>query len=168
MALSASFRILLNKVRWFAYEKLTSVVDASLYFLHIAPNGTKQINNEKGRIIVFVGGFLHPRIPRLIKWIRRSGDYKAVLLCDKRGFYDKFSNPDIDFILLFRNKWHLKRIIRALPEPYILHGYAPKSKYPYIASQECKKRNPATPFVIDYQDVFAIYYGTNPNVAWLK
>jgi hypothetical protein len=168
MAVSASFRILLNKIKWFAYERLTSLSDAFLYLINVHPKGTKAINNEKAKIIVYVGGFLHPRIARLAKWTRRVGGYKAILLCHKQGFHEKFSNPDIDFICLFRNKWHLKRIIRSLTVPYILHGFAPKSNFPYVASMECKKNRQGNPFVIDYQDVFAIYYGTSTNVRWLK
>jgi len=81
---------------------------------------------------------------------------------------EKFSNPGIDYTYLFRNEWHLRRFIKSLPEPYIVHGFAPKSKYPYIAKEAWKKINPSIPFVIDYQDVFTIYYGTTPKYTWLK
>ena len=167
MALSASSRILLNKVKVFANEQLSSVWDALLWMLHVPVPGTAGVKTDK-QILVYVGENLPPRIPRLAKWCKRKGGFSTVLICGKHGFHEKFSNPDIDYIFLFRNKWNLKRIIRGLPSPYIVHGFAPKSKYPYLAIEAFKMHKPGIPFVADYQDVLAVYYGTNPTQRWLQ
>jgi hypothetical protein len=163
---ASSRKIFLNKLRWFAYEKLTSAGDLILFYLGYPISGSSKIQGDT--TIVYVGESLPPRIPRVAKWFKRSGNYTTVLVCHKRGFVEKFSNPDIDYTFLFRNEWHLKRIIRALKNPYILHGFAPKSKFPFIAKEACKKYSPSTPFIIDYQDVFVIYYGKNPSMRWLQ
>jgi hypothetical protein len=171
MGLSPSAKIFLHKLRWFIYGKITSVCDRILFMLGISCSGVK--NTDGAKIIVYVGESLPPRIARIAKWSKRLDKFTTVLLCHKQGFVAKFSNPDIDHTFLFRNEWHLKRLIKAIPKPYIIHGFAPKSKYPYIAKEAWKKmvkgtRSPSPPFVIDYQDVFAVYYGTTPKFPWLK
>ncbi len=163
---ASSRKIFLNKLRWFAYEKLTSAGDLLSFYLGLPVSGSSTIKGEK--TIIYVGEFLPPRIARVAKWFKKSGSYTTVLVCHKRGFVEKFSNPDIDHTFLFRNEWHLKRIIRAIKNPYILHGFAPKSKFPFIAKEASKKYYPNTPFIIDYQDVFVIYYGKNPAMRWLQ
>lgn len=168
MAISASARILLNKVKVFAYGQASSAWDAFLWILNVPEAATAKIIQGDKKIIVYAGENLPPRIPRLAKWCKRKGNFATILICGKYGFHEKFSNPDIDYTFLFRNKWHLKRIIKGLPQVYIVHGFAPKSKYPYLASKAFKKRSPSTPFVADYQDVLAIYYGTNPKQRWLQ
>lgn len=162
---SASRKIFLNKLKWFAYEKLTSAGDWLLFSLAI-PIGSSNIEGDK--TVVYVGEFLPPRIPRLAKWMKRYGAYTTVLVCHKRGFIEKFSNPNIDYVFLFRNKWHLKRIIKSIKNPYIMHGFAPKSKFPYIAMETLKKCDSSSPFIIDYQDVFVTYYGKTPTMRWLQ
>lgn len=164
----ANFRIILNKIRWLLSEKLSASWDYALLVLSIPPNiHLNNIrNNEK--FIVYVGENLPPRIPRMAKWTKRLGGFKSLLICHKHGFHEKFSNSDIDCIILFRNKWHLKRIIRELPAPYIIHAFAPKSRYPYFAMKFFKKHHPNVPFVADYQDVLSIYYGATPKQRWLK
>src|ERR1700677_2176238 len=157
---ASSRKIFLNKLRWFAYEKLTSTGDFVLFYLSLPVAGADEI--KAGKTIIYVGESLPPRIPRVAKWCKRYEKFTTVLVCHKRGFVEKFSNPDIDYTFLFRNEWHLKRIIRSIKNPYILHGFAPKSKFPFIAKEACKKYSPSTPFIIDYQDVFVIYYGKNP------
>ena len=162
----SSLKIFLNKLKWFIYEKVTSAGDFVLFYLNIPVAGTSQIKGEK--TIIYAGEFLPPRIPRLAKWFKRYGSFTTVLVCHKRGFVEKFSNQDIDYTFLFRNEWHLKRIIRNIKNPYMLHGFAPKSKFPFIAKEVCKKNFPATPFIIDYQDVFVTYYGKSPSMRWLQ
>lgn len=162
----ASLKIFLNKLKWFIYGNVTSTVDRILFYLAVPIGG---INNvDKGKIIVFVGEFLPPRIPRLAKWFKRYDTFTTILICHKRGFVEKFSNPDIDHVFLFRNEWHLKRIIKSIKNPYVFHGFAPKSKFPFIAQEAAKRYFPSTPFVIDYQDVYVLYYGKNPSLRWLQ
>jgi len=166
MGLSPSVKVFLNKLKWFIYEKTTSIFDRGLFILNISERKSKIAINSK--VIVYVGEFLPPRIARLAKWSKRFDEFTTVLLCHERGFVEKFSNKDIDHIILFRNEWHLKRLVKSLPSPYVVHGFAPKSKYPYIAKEEWKKTDPSIPFIIDYQDVFTVYYGTIPKYNWLK
>jgi len=163
---SASLQIFLNKLKWFTYEKITSAGDFILFYLAVPVSGTTGIKGE--RTIIYVGEFLPPRIPRLAKWFKRFDAFTTVLVCHKRGFVEKFSNPDIDHVFLFRNEWHLKRIIKSIKNPYILHGFAPKSKFPFIAQAISKKYSPSTPFIVDYQDVYVLYYGKNPDLRWLQ
>jgi hypothetical protein len=165
MQLNAIY-IYIDKLKWFIYDIITSGWDALLWFLTIPIKSESKIGSEK--VIMYVGEFLPPRIARLAKWSKRYDSFTTVLLCHRRGFVEKFSNKEIDYTLLFRNKWHLKRIIRSLPAPYVLHGFAPKSKYPYIALQSCKKYHSSTPVITDYQDVFIIYYGHESKLGWLK
>lgn len=163
---AASLKIFLNKLKWFIYEKVTSTGDFVLFYLAIPVGGASLI--KSGKIIIYVGEFLPPRIPRLAKWFKRYDTFITVLICHKRGFVEKFSNPDINHVFLFRNEWHLRRIIRSIKNPYVLHGFAPKSKFPFIAQQASKKYFPSTPFIVDYQDVYVLYYGKNPSLRWLK
>ena len=166
MGLSPSTKVFLNKLKWFAYEKATSIYDRILFITGI-PSGVDSTRGG-GKIIVYVGESLPPRIARVAKWSKRLDTFTTILICHKRGFVEKFSNKDIDHVFLFRNEWHLKRIIKSIPAPYIIHAFAPKSKYPYLAKDTWKKMNPDIPFIIDYQDVFAVYYGITPKFPWLK
>jgi glycosyltransferase involved in cell wall biosynthesis len=168
MANLAKARSLFKKIKWLLYVSLTSVVDFFLSALSIPAGGKLSVPNSNQRLIVYVGGSLYPRIPRLAKWTKKNGDYVTVLLCRKEGYFEKYINKDIEHTILFRNKWHLKRIIKNLPAPYIVHGFAPKSDYPYFAMNFFKKYHPGVPFVADYQDVYAVYYGITPTQRWLK
>jgi hypothetical protein len=160
---TASLRIIIGKIRWLTYEVFTSLFDAAFWFLHLPVTGTPGLAEKNKKRIVFIGELLPPRTPRLAKWIIRSGNYTAVLVCSKRGFVKKFSDPCFEATLLFRNKWHLRRVLRGIPDVYLLHSFAPKSYYPDIARLALK-----VPFIHDMQDVYATYYGLHPSMPWLK
>ncbi len=159
--------VFIDKLKWFIYDKVTSGWDALLWSVN-APVANTRVNADDTKIIIYVGEFLPPRIARLAKWCKKYESFTTILLCHERGFVEKYSNEDINYTILFRNKWHLKRIIRNLPAPYILHGFAPKSKYPYIALETSKKYHPASAVITDYQDVFVLYYGHDSTLSWLK
>jgi hypothetical protein len=167
MANLANFRIVLIKLKWFLYEGMTSVWDICLLGLRILPANTIIKNRHDEKTIVYVGEFLPPRIPRLAKWCKKSGHFSVLLLCHERGYIKKFSNEEIDQTLLFRNEWHLRRIIKSLAKPYVVHGFAPKSKYPYIAMKAFREIHPNVPFAADYQDVLSIYYEESAAQGWL-
>jgi hypothetical protein len=164
----SSVYVFVNKLKWFAYDKCTSVLDALLWFFAMPVAIDSKIKKEDSKIIIYVGEFLPPRIARMAKWCKRYEPFTTVLICHKRGFVEKFSGDEIDYVILFRNEWHLKRIVKSLPGPYVLHGFAPKSKYPDIALEASKKYHPLSPVITDYQDVFILYYGLTSNLRWLK
>jgi len=164
--ISPRLKIILVKVRRLLFLKSTSAFDFILYYLSLPYNSVQNAEGKgrKEKKIVFVGEFLPPRIPRVAKWLKKTdASFVTVLLCHSSGFVEKFSNDSFDQTVLFRNEWHLKRILHGIRDAYILHGFAPKSQYPSIAHKMLK-----CPFVADMQDVFSIYYGLHPKLNWLK
>jgi len=146
------------------------MADALLFFVCIKPKETRQINNYAGeRILLFVGQKLDPRIPRLGKWINKSKEYATIILCHKDYYVKEYASKNQGLVLFYRNEWHLRRIVSSA-KVYLIHGYAPLSKFPAIALEAAKKYNKDIPFIMDYQDVYVTYFGKNPGdrIAWLK
>lgn len=143
--------------------------DAFLFFIHTVPKQVKAINIVEGKVILFLGQKLDPRIPRLTKWINRDNRYSAVILIHQDGFSKEYTSKEQGLLLFYRNEWHLKRIISRV-KVHLIHGYAPLSRFPSVALLAVKKYNKRIPFIMDYQDVYVTYYGTNPvdAVSWLK
>jgi hypothetical protein len=160
---SAATGILLGKIRWKAYEALTSVFDRLCWHLHIPAAPGLKNNTPALKRIVFIGELLPPRTARMAKWVSRSGTYSCLLVCSRRGYVSKFSNTDFEATFLYRNAWHMKRILRSIPRIHLLHSFAPKSYYPDLARLSLNK-----PFIHDMQDVYATYYGLNPSLRWLQ
>jgi hypothetical protein len=158
----SKLKVLFIKVKTFGLLFLSSKWDQVLFSLKI-PVSEKISFNENKKTIVYLGGNLPARIARIIKWHKRFEDYCAVLVCHKDGFRDKYSNPSIDHVLLFRNEWHLKRILKNLKNVSLIHAFGPKSFYPAVA-----KKNTDIPFVYDMQDVLVVYYGLNPPIRWYR
>jgi hypothetical protein len=156
-----SLKILFVKVRRLLYDILSSIFDRGLLFLHWPVRKTKPAADKK--TIVFIGEGMPPRITRLAKWLKRTGSFKIMLVAHRIHFVKQFSGQEWDEVFLFRNKFHLKRIIRQLKNISLFHAYAPKSYFPDLVRQWVK-----VPFIIDYQDVYALYYGDNPEFGWLK
>jgi hypothetical protein len=69
-------------------------------------------------------------------------------------------------VLLYRNAWHLKRLLHALPKPLLVHGFAPKSKYPDLARMQLQAQG--VPYIHDLQDNLVVYYGTDVKPRWLR
>lgn len=159
----AKFKIFIGKLFWLAFDVSTSIFDFILYTINFPINFSNYKLQANEKRIVFVGELLPPRIPRIAKWLKKEGCYNTVLVCHKRGYVASFNNSGIDETILFRNQWHLKRIICQLKHIYILHGFAPKSYYCNIARKTAKCK-----YVHDMQDVYSIYYGLNPSMRWLK
>jgi hypothetical protein len=145
------------------FEKLSGVWDFLLYSLGIAVTKAR-IGTSEARTIIYVGEFLPPRTARMAKWMKRTGSYRTVLVCSRHGYVSAFTNNSFDHTFLFRNAWHLRRILRSLPDVWLMHSFAPKSYFPDIARETL----PETPFIHDMQDVYATYYGISPALRWLQ
>ncbi len=153
--------IIIIKIYGLAYDMLSSVIDWFLYILFIPTESLKKDSDKKA--IVYVSDRMIVRSSRVAKWVKRFGGYNTILLCPKLFFIEKFSNNQWDKVILYRNKYHLLRILRQMKQVYLFHGFAPKSFYPDLVRQHIK-----APFIIDMQDVYACYYGLNPTVRWIK
>ncbi|MFI5164500.1 MAG: hypothetical protein ACHQHP_04545, partial [Bacteroidia bacterium] len=69
---------------------------------NIPVSGNKNIKRNGKKVIVYLGEQLPPRIPRIAKWVKRSSGLCTVLVCSRRGFFEKFSDPSFDAVFLFR------------------------------------------------------------------
>ena len=160
-----------NMKRYWRYFKVKAneVYDAFLFFMHVPPKQVKVINQSVNRTILFIGQKSDPRIPRLTKWINRSKEYSTVILCHNDGFTREYVTKEQGTLVFYRNEWHLRRIISGI-NVYLIHGYAPLSRFPSVALKEAKRRKKNIPFIMDYQDVYVLYYGVDPKntVSWLK
>ena len=157
----SSLKIKIAKVRRLLFEMLTSSVDFILWVLHFPvknPGG-----HSDGTSVIFLGESLPPRISRLAKWLKRSQNYRIILCAHRIHFVKHFAGDEWDVIYLYRNKYHLRRMARHFNESAIIHAYAPKSYYPDLVRGWVDR-----PFIIDYQDVYASYYGENPEFRWLQ
>jgi len=158
----ALFKTYLTKIRLLVYSIISSLFDIIPMLLNYPiRNISIPVNDEK--IILFVGGTATPRISRVAKWLVKNPDYKAIFLCHRKGYIEEFSNTYWNKVILYRNKYHLIRIIKQLKNIYLIHGFAIKSYYPDIARM-CHKAK----FIMDFQDVFACYYKLPPKLRWLK
>ena len=156
--MTAAQKIFLHKLYWFAYTKLSSLFDLLLLLFP-----KSKLQEGKGKTIVFIGEQLPPRIARMAKWLKRSGDFTIYLVCSKQGFVKDFSGEGFEKVLLFRNKWHLFRIVSGFGPNTILHGFAPKSRLLNLV----RKRS-GLKYIHDMQDVYSIYYGLETTIPHLK
>jgi hypothetical protein len=139
----------------------SSAVDAVLYFLRIPPRipAEAKVNDA----LFYVAELLMARAGRMAKWVTRLSGRKVILLCHTEGFIPEFSEG-FTAIVRYRDAWHLRRLLRALPKPWLIHGFAPKSHYPDVARRAMRD----VPYVHDLQDTLVVYYGTTPTKRWLR
>jgi hypothetical protein len=151
-----------TKVGLMMYSIISSFFDLIPMALNL-PVKNISYKITEAKIIVFVGGNINPRISRIAKWLTKNPEYISIFLCHKKGYIEEFSNSSWNQVILFRNKYHLIRIMNQLKNIYLIHGFAVKSYYPDIA-RKCHKAK----FIMDFQDVFACYYSLPPKARWLK
>ena len=152
-------QILLHKIKVFGFEKVSAYWDALLFFIRV-PAIAK---NNSPNVLLFVGEHLQPSVARMAKHIKRESDYTLILICHKRWFVSAFSDPCFSSVYIYRNVWHLKRILKQINNITLVHGYAPKSYFSNVARKFLNK-----PYVHDMQDVWTIYYDKNTKLNWLK
>jgi len=158
-----SFSILIHKLCRESYRRATSALDYILLKLSGPLVFLRKPVHLPAPVIVFLAEGIVPRISRIAKWISRGRDFSVVLVAAKTGFTGAFSNNEWDAVFLYRNGYHLLRILKRLKGVYLYHAFAPKSRYPELA-----RRHAEAPFLIDMQDVYACYYGLSPGVRWIR
>lgn len=148
------------KVRRELRVRVSAVADAMLYALHAPVRTPRQVDGEP---VYYVAELLMARAGRMAKWVTRLSGRKVILLCHSEGFIPEFAEG-FTAVVRYRNAWHLRRLLRALPKPWLIHGFAPKSHYPDVA----RRAMPDVPYIHDLQDTLVVYYGTAPTKRWLR
>ena len=128
--MSASVKVLIYKIKRELRVKVSSIFDMLIFKL------SKGSGKPRANTILFVGEQLPARIPRLAKWLNKKSDYKLILLCHQHGFVSQFVDDCFDEIYLFRNKFHLRRLLEKIGKPTLMHAFAPKSEMPYYINNE--------------------------------
>jgi hypothetical protein len=158
-------KVLWTKLRRELRARGTSVGDRLLHDMGIAPSMPKESQQEEAYLL-YVCELLPARAGRMAKWVARTSGDRIVLLCHRDGFIPAFANAGFAQVLLYRNAWHLRRILKAMPKPKLIHGFAPKSRYPDVA--RCALQPQGIPYIHDLQDTLAVYYGTDVKQRWLR
>jgi hypothetical protein len=158
-------KVMLTKLRREFRTRGTALLDALLYLLHAAPSLPKDIQSDKS-FLLYVCEMLPARAGRMAKWAARTGNMRILLLCHRDVYIPAFRGTGFAHVLLYRNAWHLKRLLHALPKPLLVHGFAPKSKYPDLARMQLQAQG--VPYIHDLQDNLVVYYGTDVKPRWLR
>ena len=157
------FKSLFQKAITLGSRKASSLYDRILFSTGIQ-HAAKSHGSEK-RLVIYLGENLPPRIARMVKWLKKTESLTAILVCSKAGFHQKFSNDFFDDVILFRNEWHMYRILKQYTNKNVLvHSFGPKTFYPDKARVFMKQ----TKFLYDMQDVLCIYYGLNTDIRWFQ
>lgn len=143
----------------------SALIDRALHALGIAPSLPKEVMSEDAYLL-YICELIPARAGRMAKWVARTGGSRIVLLCHRHGFIPAFATAGFAHMLLYRNSWHLRRLLKALPKPRLIHGFAPKSKYPDVARRALQPQG--VPYIHDLQDTLVVYYGTEVKPRWLR
>jgi len=142
----------------------TSFYDGLMYYLRVSSSVVISNQLSTGNVL-YIGENFPPRIARMVKWLKRTDNMNAVLVCHRDGFSKKFINESFDNIILFRNVWHLYRILKHFRNVKILiYAFGPKTFYADKAREFLSDKK----FIYDMQDVLCIYYGINTDIKWFR
>jgi len=171
MRILYKFKSIFRKVITLGSRKASSLYDYILFILGIRYPVKFSYDPDK-HLVIYLGENLPPRIARMVKWLKKTPALQsgkealtAILVCSKDGFHKKFSNDFFDEVLLFRNEWHLYRILKNFRnKKALIHSFGPKTFYPDKARIFMKQNK----FLYDMQDVLCIYYGMDTRIRWFR
>lgn len=143
----------------------SALIDRTLHAWGIKPAMPKEAMAE-GSYLLYVCETLPARAVRMAKWVARTDGSRIILLCHRDGAIPAFGNAGFEQVLLYRNSWHLRQVVNALPKPRLVHGFAPKSRYPDVVRRALQPQG--VPYIHDLQDTLVVYYGTDVKPRWLR
>lgn len=114
-------------------------------------------------VIVFITDVMQARVPRIIKWVDRSGEYETILLYRNQEFNSVFLNDFGIEQIPFKSNYELLRILYAIENIYLLHCFAQHSTYIAFLFGKTKQK-----IIADYQDVVWSYYKSNAPYKWQR
>lgn len=158
--LPSSIKLFIYKVKLRLTLEFNSFFDKLFFKLGVGDNS---LSTAKGKRVIYLGEFLPSRISRISKYVKRGSDYSTTLVALKSGTKAKHNTEVFDETILFRNKWHLKRILKNLQKQDVIHAFGPPCLYPAVVLDSVDN-----PMFYDIQDTQVINYGTNPPLGYLQ
>ncbi len=147
---------------------LKHLISKSTHFLNLIFDFFKfylikqEIKDEK--IFIFMGEYFPVRIQRISQLLKENSTLKIVLYISKWGYEPKLIGKNFDRTEIYRNKFHLKRLIKSEGGISLIHAFEPKAYFQYLVLKLKKE----TPFIYDVQDILINYFGYNTNIKWIK
>ncbi len=111
--------------------------------------------------VIFACELLQARAVRIAMALRQEGQ-PVHLFCLNTGFVKEFEAGEFASVTLFRNKWHLLRLLRKR-SIRLVHAFAPPSEALALLKTET-----CFPLLLDMQDVLVTYHGLTPPYAWAR
>ena len=145
--------VLFKKALWRLRLAVLSAVDGVALVVFPIKGLTLGSGSSK-KVVLFLGDSLQPRIPRMAKWIARSGRHECALLVSSGKAYELYETECFVRVLNYRSRPQLRRILRGLSDVFVIHGFSIPSYPVSIALEEA-----TAPVVADFQDMYVSYFG---------
>lgn len=158
----AKFSILIKKIAERTLYWSTYIPDFLFFQL------TKR-KTPKEKIVVFVGMYMHARVARMARWVKQTSNRKCILVAQKAVFTPALSNDSFDKTFLFRNKWHLLKILKSYGgRNVIIHSFGPPHEAAFELIKLSKEKNEKQVILFDFQDLMISNFGLNPPFSYMK
>jgi len=141
---------------------LQTSLDFARYMLLPAPRLPVQSKSDKP-VILFLGDSLQARIPRMAKWLQRSGEFECMLLVAAGKNFRIFDTDIFSQSFTYRSRWHLRHILKGLPKVYAIHAFTLPSYQIRMAIDHT-----GYPVVMDIQDMHVSYFGLNSPKLYMR
>ncbi len=158
----ADIRIKIEKVKELLERLITTPLD---YFKYVF---TRTEHTESPNIL-YSGVIMHARIGRVAKWVSRSSDFNCILVAEKQRFTPQLSNAVFQKTILYRNKWHLKAIVkRYSSDKNIFHLFGPPYDSSYEVVKYFRSKKLQAKLLYDYQDLQITNFGLHSPFAYMR
>lgn len=122
-----------------------------------------EIIGENSTNILYIGEYFPARIQRVLKVSKDAILHQKILLISEWGYEPKLIGDVFDKVIVYRNKYHLKTILKKAQGTVLVHAFEPKAEFQYTTKQHIN-----APFIYDLQDIIITYYGFEPPLKWQK
>ena len=138
-----------------------TIVDWLQYYL--APTRELRPSNLERPVVLFLGEMLQARIPRLAKWLKRSGEIDCILLVKEGKAFEVFDTEAFSERWTYRSRWHLRKLLKGLRDIHVIHAFSMPSYQIRLAITMT-----SIPVVMDIQDMAVSYFGLNSPKLYMR
>jgi len=151
-----------RKLNFFLNEKSSELFDRFLLFIGQKDYTLYSFPNQE-QTIVFIGLSLNHRVVKNLKYLKLNGRYNLLLLKHRSDSFDDFESSFYHSKIIYRNKFHLKRLLFSSNKLKLIYAYASKPSYAKAAIESA-----GCSTIFDPYDCWVVYYGKNPKQTWMK